>query len=222
MGYILMQTDDSPDSLATIKHSAATGEYLFDMSLDGPRLRPILFGFRDNLYYELNYHSFVGEVACGWWSIAACRKYLWGVLFYWLCDCSSVKEVLEYNGSIHQLKRWTQELMTYEFVCIHRPNKTMKDVDGVCRHIDPLTYRYLVDTAAMRSDDIMLQYFTNNFDVCFDVLVHVVFHTMMLSLITSLSPLFSLLQYFIIAQFGSLLTCIHSSQEHLLFHFRGL
>ena len=132
------------------------------------------------------------------------------------------KKVIEYNGSIHQLKRWTQELMTYEFVCIHRPNKTMKDVDGVCRHIDPLTYRYLVDTAAMRSDDIMLQSFANNFDVCFDVLVHVVFHTMMLSLITSLSPLFSLVQYFIITQFGSLLTCIHSSQEHLLFHFRGL
>ena len=165
MGYILMQTDDSPDSLATIKHSAATGEYLFDMSLDGPRLRPILFGFRDNLYYELNYHSFVGEVACGWWSIAACRKYLWGVLFYWLCDCSSVKEVLEYNGSIHQLKRWTQELMAYGFVCMHRPNKMMKDFNGVCRHIDRLIHHYLVNAVVMRSDDIKLRPFAYNFDV---------------------------------------------------------
>ena len=59
-----------------------------------------------------------------------------GCPFYWLYDSSSVKEVVEYDGSIHQLKRWTQELMVYEFVCLHRPNKVMKDVDGVCRHID--------------------------------------------------------------------------------------
>ena len=51
------------------------------MSLDGPRLRPILFCFRINMSYERDYHSFVGEVACGRWTIATCRKYLWGVLF---------------------------------------------------------------------------------------------------------------------------------------------
>ena len=81
MGYILMQPDDLPYSLTTIKHLATTGECLFDMSLYGPRLRPVLFGSRTNLFYERNYHSFVGEVACGRWSIAACRKYLWGALF---------------------------------------------------------------------------------------------------------------------------------------------
>ena len=160
-----MHPDDSPDSLAAITHLAATGEYLFDILLDGPRLRLVLFGSRANLSYERNYHFFVGEVACGRQSIAACRKYLWGALFYWLCDCSSVKEVLEYDGSIHKLKRWTQELMVYEFVCLHRPNKMMKDVDGFCRHIDPLIHRYLVDAAVMRSDDIVLRPFPYNFDV---------------------------------------------------------
>ena len=119
-----MKPDNSLDSLAAIKHLTATDECLFDISLDGPRLRPVLFGSRANMPYERNYHSFVDEVACGRWSIAACRKYLWGARFYWICDCSSIKEVLEYDGSIHQLKRWTQELMAYEFVCIHRPNKT--------------------------------------------------------------------------------------------------
>ena len=81
MGYILMHPDDSPDYLAAITHLAATDECLFDISLDGPRLRPVLFGSCDNLSYERNYHSFVGEIACVRWSIAACRKYLWGTLF---------------------------------------------------------------------------------------------------------------------------------------------
>ena len=81
MGYILMNPDDSPIFLAAIKHLAVTGEFLFDMSLDGPRLRPVLFGSRSNLSYDRSYHSFVGEVACGRCSIAACRRYLWGSLF---------------------------------------------------------------------------------------------------------------------------------------------
>ena len=222
MGYILMHPDDSPDSLAAITHMAVTGKCLFDISLDGPRLRPVLFGSRANLSYERNYHSFVGEVACGRWITAAYRKYLLSALFYRICDCSSVKEVLEYDGSIHQLKRWTQELMVYEFVCLHRPNKMMKDVDGVCRYIDPLIRRYLFDAAAMRSDDIALRIFAYNFDVFLNVLTLVMFHIMMVSLIPSLSLLFPLFQYFIITQFGSHLTCIHSSQENLLPHFRDL
>ena len=43
----------------------------------------------------------------------------------------------------------------------------MKDVDGVCRHIDLLIHRYLVDVADTHSDDIMLRPFVYNFDVCF-------------------------------------------------------
>ena len=73
--------------------------------------------------------------------------------------------MLEYDGSIHQIKRWSQELMAYEFVCLHRSNKMMKDVDGVCRHIDPLIHRYLVDANVMRSNDEMLRPFAYNFNV---------------------------------------------------------
>ena len=76
-----MQPDDSSDSLATIKYLAATGECLFDVSLNNPRLRPVLFGSHANIPYECDHHFFVGEVACGRWSIAACRRYLWGVIF---------------------------------------------------------------------------------------------------------------------------------------------
>ena len=165
IGYILMQPNDSSYSIAAMKYLVDTGECLFDLSLDGPRLRPVLFGSRSNLPYESDYHSFVGEIACRQWSIAACRKYLWGTQFYWLYDCIAVKEVLEYNGSTYQLKRWSQELLAYEFVCIHRSNRMMKDVDGICRHIYPLIHRYLNDAATIRSTDIRLRPFAYNFDV---------------------------------------------------------
>ena len=29
-----------------------------------------------------------------------------GVLLYWMCDCTAVKDILEYNGSSHQFRRW--------------------------------------------------------------------------------------------------------------------
>ena len=135
-----------------------------------------------------------------------------GCSFYWLCDCSYVKEVLEYNGSIHQLKRWTQELIAYEFVYIHCLNKMMKGVDGFCRHIDPLIHRYLVNATTIRSDDIKLRPFAYNFDFPPNFLTHIMFHTMILSLIPLLSPLFPLLPYSIIAQFVFLPTCKHYSQ----------
>ena len=91
MGHILIQPDDSSDSIAPMKYLAVSSEFLFDLSLDRPRLRPVLFGSRSNLSYDSNYHSFVGEVARGRWIIVACRKYLWGSQFYWLCDCNAVK-----------------------------------------------------------------------------------------------------------------------------------
>ena len=41
----------------------------------------------------------------------------------------------------------------------------MKDVDRSCRYIGPLTYRYRVDAATMRSKDNRLRSFTYNFDI---------------------------------------------------------
>ena len=81
MGYILMHLDDSLDSLAAIKHLVATCEFLFEVSLDGPKLRPVLFGSSASMSYERDYHSFVGEVACARWSIATCRRYISSVPF---------------------------------------------------------------------------------------------------------------------------------------------
>ena len=60
-----MQPNNSLAFLAAIKNLAATSEFLFDLSLDGPRLRPVLFGSRANMSYQRDYHSFVEKVACG-------------------------------------------------------------------------------------------------------------------------------------------------------------
>ena len=75
MEYILIQPVESLASLATIKYLTTTGEYLFDFSLDGSRLRPVLFESRDNIRYKRNCNSFVREVVGRRWSIAVYCKY---------------------------------------------------------------------------------------------------------------------------------------------------
>ena len=84
MGYILMQADESSQSLVALKLLEDTGEYTFGFSLDGPRLHPVFFGSRSNQTFEVHNHSFVGEVACRRAAISCCRKYLWGKKFYWI------------------------------------------------------------------------------------------------------------------------------------------
>ena len=94
-----MQADDSPQLLVALKVLDDTGECTFDLTLDGPQLRSMLFGSRSNQTEE-KYHSFVGDVAFGIWVIFCCRKYLREKEFYWICDCVAITEILEYYGSI--------------------------------------------------------------------------------------------------------------------------
>ena len=82
MRYILMQPDNCSESIQALAILEESGDCTFELSLKGPRLHPVLFGSRSNLPYEMNYHSFVGEIACGRWSIAHNRRYLWGKKFY--------------------------------------------------------------------------------------------------------------------------------------------
>ena len=107
MGWILMQPANNNESQAASKKLLALGECLFDLSKHGARLKPIAFGSRSCTLVERHFHSFTGEAASGRWSIEKNRKYLWGSHFWWICDCSSVKEVLEYNGTIPLVCRWT-------------------------------------------------------------------------------------------------------------------
>ena len=138
MGWILMQPANDEESVAASKILLTTGECLFDLSKNGARLKPIAFGSRSCTLVEKSFHSFTGEAASGRWSIGQNRKYLWGCHFWWVCDCSAVKEVLEYSGSIPMVCRWAQELLGYQFTVVHRPNRMMVDVDSLTRRYGPL------------------------------------------------------------------------------------
>ena len=78
MGYILMQDNEYPQSLVTLTVLDNTGECTFDFPFDGSRLRHVSFGSCSNRTFEVHYHSFVDEVACGRWTFSCYRKYLWG------------------------------------------------------------------------------------------------------------------------------------------------
>ena len=45
------------------------------------------------------------EIDCDRWSIANNHHCLCGKYFYWICDYNTIKEILEYTGNIHQLRR---------------------------------------------------------------------------------------------------------------------
>ena len=90
MEYILMQPNSSPKYLVVITHLESTGDCTFDYTRSGPRLIYIQFNSRAKLDHEQDYHSFVGDIACGRWALSRLRKYLWETLFYWLCDCNTI------------------------------------------------------------------------------------------------------------------------------------
>ena len=160
-----MQPDISSASLTAIKNLILTVEYFFISLLMDHDYDLCLFESCSNMTFERNYYSFVGKVACGRFYIAAYRKYFLGTNFYWLCHCSVIKEVLEFNGSIHQLKCWTQEILAYDFVIIHRVSKMMKDVDAISCYIDPLINIYLVTAFIMRNNDVRQRIFDYNFNI---------------------------------------------------------
>ena len=165
MGYILMQPNNSPDSIAAIETLQSTSECLFDQTLSSPRLMPVFFNSPSNLVHEKYYHSFVGDIACSRWEISRLRKYLWSTLFYWMCNRDAIKEIIEYDGSIYQLKRWTQEFLAYEFVIIRRVAAMMKDVDSISRCVDPLVHQYNMTAIRLHSEDITKRPFVYGFDV---------------------------------------------------------
>lgn len=131
--FILMQPADDPTSQkASVKLCAGEG-CDFDLSMEGPRLQPFHCGMRACRGTEEHYHSFVGESAALRWAIAKNKSYLWGSRFYCLCDMKSLDKLLEYDGPIHCLRRWAQDLQSYDFTPYHRPAQMMRDVDALNR-----------------------------------------------------------------------------------------
>ena len=63
--------------------------------------------------------------------------------------------ILEYDGPIHSLRRWCQELQNYHFVVFHRPATMMVDVDALNRGpYHRVSTTYYAMTAAIRKYDI--------------------------------------------------------------------
>ena len=152
MGWILMQPDDSAQSIAALADLRAGLPCDFDTSLLGPRLRPVAFGSRPCSPTESRYHSMTGECAAGRFAVRANHKYLWAIHFYWLGDCSSLQAIFDYSGSQALIRRWAQELLGYNFTILHRPSAMMKDVDAVsrwCVH-EPLILHYEQVAANLR------------------------------------------------------------------------
>lgn len=63
--WILIQPADDTESTKATKLLLETGECLFDLCKDGPRLQPVQSGSRSCTDFERKYHSFVGEAAAG-------------------------------------------------------------------------------------------------------------------------------------------------------------
>ena len=102
---------------------------------------------------EKKFHPFVGSYVYGVWVISQNRHYLWGKHFYWMCDCTSVQEVVEYNESILVVQRWAQELLGYNFTVIHRREKMMGDVDALTRRFEENFSVYLCVAKILRDKD---------------------------------------------------------------------
>ena len=153
MGYVLMQPDNSASSFAAVARLTEGCDNDFDTTMKGARLCPVKFGSRRCDRSKQSYHSFVGETACGRWAICHNRPHLYGQHFFWLCDCSAVKEVLCYEGDIHQVRRWAQELLGYDFTVLHQPSRMMQDADALSRFYGPLISAHLSIAHSLATSD---------------------------------------------------------------------
>ena len=113
--FILMQPANDEHSRRASEKLVKTGTCNFDTKLDGPRLQAICSGMRSSTSTDAHYHSFVGECAALRWAISKNKIYLWGCKFYCMCDMKSLYRILEYDGPIHSLRRWSQKLLAYNF-----------------------------------------------------------------------------------------------------------
>ena len=69
MSWILMQPADDDASVKATATLKKTGDFLFDLDMEGPRLKHIKYGSRACTTGEKWFHSFIGEAAAGRWGI---------------------------------------------------------------------------------------------------------------------------------------------------------
>ena len=169
MGWILIQRNNNDASIAAATKLKSDGICDFGLAINGAPLKPIAFGSRDCNENERNFHSFTGEGACNRWAITQNCKYLWGCHFYWLCDCSAINEILEYDRGIPMICRWALELLGYQFSVIHRNARMVADADALTRRFEPLIgIHYCIANILRHRDTVWrpLAYCHNIFHSC--------------------------------------------------------
>ena len=65
----------------------------------------------------------------------------------------TIYKILNYDGPIHTLRRWTHELLAYSFTCAHQHNTMMQDVDALSRYQDPLVAEHTVISNQYQQQD---------------------------------------------------------------------
>ena len=111
-----MQSAHAEESQKDNSHLKSTGEYLLSLSKHGTQLKPVAFGYRSCNDMEIKYHYLTGKVVAGRWATGQNCRFLWGFFFYWICNCSAVKEIIEYDGCIIMVQCWAKELPGYDFL----------------------------------------------------------------------------------------------------------
>ena len=136
MGAVLLQADPADEQATNAEaRELAGGKCEFDKTKSGLRLRPIAFLDRTNTPGEHSYHSFTGEAAAGRWAIGKFKKYLYGVEFTWLTDCSGLRQFFESDDSYgHVTQRWRAELLRFQFSIEHRPGRMLTECDALSRY----------------------------------------------------------------------------------------
>ena len=69
-------------------------------------------------------------------------------MFYWICDCSAMKEILNYVGQIHVVRYWAQGLLGYHFAVIHHPARMMVEIDTLSPRYEVLSIRQYMTYAS--------------------------------------------------------------------------
>ena len=96
-------------------------------------MKQVAFGSCSFDDMESKYHYFTGKVVAGRYAIGQNSQFLWGCFFYWISDCTAVKEMIEYDGCIYMVHRWAQERLVYTLAVMYRPNRIMCGVDALSR-----------------------------------------------------------------------------------------
>ena len=108
---------------------------MFDNSMTGLRLHPVLFESKALTGPACSDHSHPGEAKAGDFATTKFRYFLWGKAFTWITDCSSLKAFFDQRDMPnHQLERVRMRMLCYQFTIVHRTSNMVKEVDLLTRY----------------------------------------------------------------------------------------